>query len=228
MRGIGKDKKICLIDPLSLATTVRDITFITIAFEMTFQIAMKISKNRAWDEIGNLPLSAGGVMSIVTTALNSIFGLETMALFEKTIKSELLNDEGLTRRPNEPIANIQYFNKEDGFTKFVYEAEMKIMFNPMMSQIANTIFDDHFAEPSKESTDIINTLKMNWNIGFDISKHSLLKRMISTASKVELEDLQPGNKDCDALLGLLHVMADFDCRTNDIKYINTAPIVKYL
>ena len=223
---IKTKKTIGGIVPENLSNAFKNICVTTIAYESTFHYAMIASNNRAWEMVGNLPLPFNAMYSNIQQMLKAILGFETFAFLDKIIKVNLLDKEGFTKSNDEPLKGVSNTRMDDNFREFLFEINMKGMFNPMASDIAMDIYDQRNLNLSDGIKKIINLAKLEW-IETQINPEKSFISHVTFLPGNNEDERNANQRNSDIISNAMHILANYN-RITDIMDVKTVPAVKYL
>ena len=147
------DNKWFNIDINELSHVVRIMMLSTAAMEFTFDMAHKLTKGKVIDDLDEMPAPVSRFLPEISNFLKKFFGKQKMERLESFFKSDLLNDDGNVRNDDDGITNIQY--KEDNTIRIIFAMNVKMLYNPLQSDIASKIYKETNMVPSNGVLEVI-------------------------------------------------------------------------
>lgn len=211
----------------SFVELTKDLLFSSAVMETNFHLLYQsfgCSDRKIREIIGDAPRKVNVLLSEIDKFINKTMGKAWTDGADKIVTVTRLSIMGLSQNEDENISVLKINHREENFRKFVFEFQIGVLVDPLVSFVAKTLFEEYNFIPTNKTAGLLKAANVSPRILYERKHNNFILNLCDLDEEVDRKNLTKGDKRFDVLDETIHSLISFGSKIKLRDGFLSAPI----
>ena len=159
--------------------------------------------------VGDAPRKVSVLLSEIEKFVTKTMGKAWKDCADKIVTVTRLSIMGLSQNEDENISVLKINHHEENFRKFVFEFQLGIMVDPLVSFVAKSMFDEYNFIPTTKTAELLKAANVTPRVLFERKHNNFVLNLCDLDEEVDRKNLAKGDKRFDVLEETINSLISF-------------------